>query len=445
MNKTTIPSTFQFGDDTFELNAMQQAVGNAVLSTDGDVVVLSPTGSGKTLAYLLPLSYRLDKQQPEVQAVVIVPGRELALQSSKVLGLLDKSIRCCACYGGRATMDEHRKIREVKPQVVFATPGRLNDHLAKGNIEVSKVRFVIIDEFDKCLEMGFSQEMQQLMSRMPAYARHILLSATDQPEIPSFVNMQRVEKLDFSKDTTVSDRVSVFEVKSPEKDKLDTLQALLRTLGSESSIVFLNYRESVERVADYLSELGFAVSAFHGGLDQKQREAALYRFYNHSANVLVSTDLASRGLDIPDIADIIHYHLPETEQSFVHRIGRTARWQASGRSFFILSPGEQIPSYVCAEGALPTVFPLPVALPPVPHPQMSTLYIGKGKKDKVSKGDIVGFLCKQGGLKGSDIGRIDVLERWSYAAVDFAKASRVIQQVQGEKIKGHKTVFEWLR
>ena len=437
---------FLFGGEILTPNEMQKSVGEAITSTNNDVVVLSPTGSGKTLFYLLPLVSELDANAPVVQAIVILPGRELALQSSLVLRQLRTSLKSCACYGGRSTMDEHKKLKTINPQIIFSTPGRLNDHLVKGNIKTEAVRFVVIDEFDKCLELGFCDEMKQLMHFMPASVRRILLSATDQEQIPSFVNMQHTVKLNFNGDArTVSDRVSIYEVRSAEKDKLSTLQALLRTLGSESSIVFVNYRESVERVAEYLSQQGFVVSAFHGGLDQKAREAALYRFYNHSSNVLVSTDLASRGLDIPDISDIIHYHLPENEQSFIHRVGRTARWNASGCSYFILGPGEELPPYVVSTGVHALTLKAASSLPPIPHPRMSTIYIGKGKKDKISKGDIVGFLCKQGGLRGSDIGQIDVLERWSYVAVDYSKFNLVLQRVQGEKIKGLKTRCEGLR
>lgn len=330
-----------------ELNAMQLAASEAILHSNKDVVILSPTGSGKTLAYLLPLVQLLDASKDDVQAVVIVPGRELALQSATVLKDMGSGLRCCACYGGRAAMDEHRVLRQVRPQVVFATPGRLNDHLEKGNILASCIHYLVIDEFDKCLEMGFSEEMSTIIGRLPAIQRHILLSATDAASIPQYVNMGRVIRVDYQvQGEQVPDRVQVYQVDSPDKDKLETLKALLLTLGDTSSIVFLNYRDSVERTAEYLRKNGFSISMFHGGLDQKLREDALYKFSNGSANVLVCTDLASRGLDIPDIRNIIHYHLPESEEGYVHRVGRTARWQNTGSAFFILGPGEQIPDYV---------------------------------------------------------------------------------------------------
>ena len=430
-----------------ELNEMQQHAAEAILCSDGDVVLLSPTGTGKTLAYLLPLIQQLDATSDDVQALVVVPGRELALQSDTVLRDMGSGIRSASCYGGRAAMDEHRKLKEVNPQIIFGTPGRLNDHLDKENINRYHIRWLVIDEFDKCLAMGFHQEMQKLIKSLPALQRRILLSATNAEQIPQFVNMAKKGTLvDFlPEEEQTSERVTLYEVKSPQKDKLETLRNLLLGFGDESSIVFLNYRDSVERVNNYLTEQGFVTSFFHGGLEQKQREAALYRFSNGSANVLVATDLASRGLDIPDIQNIIHYHMPESEEGYIHRVGRTARWDKQGRAFFITGPEEHIPEYV--EGNIEEY-----SLPSLPRegqgeslPRMATLYIGKGKKDKVSKGDIVGFLCKKGGLQADEIGRIDVNDRYTYVAVKREKLQQVIRQTQGEKIKGIKTIIEPVR
>ena len=427
-----------------ELNEMQQHAAEAITGSDGDVVLLSPTGSGKTLAYLLPLVQLLDSTTNLVQALVITPGRELALQSHQVLQSMGCGLRSTACYGGRAAMDEHKVLKEVCPQIVFGTPGRLNDHLDKENITRYGIRYLIIDEFDKCLEMGFQAEMQRLIKSLPGLQRRILLSATNAEQIPQFVNMSKKGTLiDFlPEEEQTSERVTLYEVHSPQKDKLETLKLLLLSFGDESSIVFLNYRESVERVNSYLVEQGFTTSCFHGGLEQRQREDQLYRFSNGSANVLVATDLASRGLDIPNIQNIVHYHLPESQEGYIHRVGRTARWDATGRSFFILNASEHIPDYV--EGNIenyllpsPSEEGLEVRLP-----RMATLYIGKGKKDKLSKGDIVGFLCKNGGLKADDIGRIDIKDRYAYVAIRREKLKQTLHLVQGQKIKGLKTIIE---
>ena len=427
-----------------QLSPMQTATAAALLNSENDVVVLSPTGSGKTLAYLLPLLHLIDPSRDEVQAVVVVPGRELALQSYNVFKTVTNTLKACACYGGRPAMDEHKLLRQVCPQVVFATPGRLNDHLDKGNIAPDSIGIIVIDEFDKCLEMGFQDEMSALISKLPALDRRVLLSATDAEAIPRFVNMQRVERVDYrqSQDSQQEERLRIAMLRSPDKDKLTTLSLLLRSYGDQSTIVFLNHREAVERTAAYLKDQGFSVTAFHGGLDQKAREDALYRFSNGSANVCVSTDLASRGLDIPEVEHIIHYHLPETQTAYTHRVGRTARWQAEGDACFLLGPTEQLPEYV--DSNIPDVI-LPEQLPAPSQPRMTTIYVGKGKKDKLSRGDILGFICKKGGIDKSKVGRIDVKERYSYIAVQRDVARQVLRQVQGEKIKGLKTVFEEIR
>lgn len=424
------------------LSAMQTAASDAIMQSMADVIILSPTGSGKTLAYLLPVVQLVDENDSHVQAVVIVPSRELALQSEKVLLSMGCGVRGMAVYGGRPAMDEHREMKKRAPHILFATPGRLNDHIGKGNFSADLVRYLVIDEFDKCLNMGFRDEMEQAMNALPAVQRRILLSATDANEIPRFVHVGSAVRLDYLDNDEADERIKEYVLRSEEKDKLNTLLQLLCALGDDSSIVFLNYRDSVQRAESFLRQSGFVTSAYHGGMDQKQREDALFKFRNGSANILISTDLASRGLDIPEVRHIIHYHLPLGEDEYVHRIGRTARWKDTGDSFFILGPEEQLPVFVPSDIE---EFTLPGQLPQPLPPKMATLYIGKGKKDKLSKGDIVGFLCKKGGLKSSEIGRIDITDRFTYVAVKYDKARSVINQTKGEKIKGIKTLVEMVK
>lgn len=425
-----------------ELNDMQKKMSEAFLHSGSDIVLLSPTGTGKTLAYLLPLVASVDKANDNVQAVVVVPGRELALQSVNVLRAMKCGVRGYACYGGRQTMDEHREIRKLMPQIIFATPGRLNDHIDKDNISIAHVRTVVIDEFDKCLDMGFSGEMMSLMTKLRFASRHVLLSATAVDAIPQYVNISNTRMIDYrTENNDLSDRIRIHVLRSVKKDKLDTLYACLCTIGSDSAVVFVNYRDSVERVADYLCEKGFVVSAFHGGLDQKEREAALYKFSNGSANIMVCTDLASRGLDIDGIGHVIHYHLPETREACTHRNGRTARWDATGDVIFLLGPSETLPDYVISNDEMT----LPDILPQPSKPRMATIYIGKGKKDKISRGDILGLICKKGGVDKDNVGKIDVKERYAYVAVSTDVVKQLLQKLRNEKIKGVKTVFELLR
>lgn len=426
-----------------ELNQMQRESYLSITDTADDLVILSPTGTGKTLAYMLGLVEMLNPDVDEVQALVIVPGRELALQSDGVLKSMGTALRSAGCYGGRPAMDEHRTLKKVRPHIIFGTPGRLNDHINKGNISPYGIRYLIIDEFDKCLEMGFLQEMERLLKALPGIKRRILLSATDMEQIPGFVRVNGTVKKNYIDSThDISRRVHSYSVNSPSKDKLDTLDKLLRALGEGSSIVFLNHRESVERVYGYLISRGFVACQLHGGLDQKLREYSLYKFSNGSANVLVATDLASRGIDVDNVSNIIHYQLPYTKEEYIHRSGRTARWESNGNVFFIFGPDESCPEFIdspCESYSISDCEKEP------PVPLMDTLYIGKGKKDKISKGDIVGFLCKKGGLKASEIGRIDVEERYTYVAVRRTRIKSLLRQVDGEKIKGVRTVVEIIK
>ena len=406
------------------------------------ILILSPTGSGKTLAYLLPLVQSINVGSADIQAVAVVPNRELAIQSDNVLRQMGTGIRSAALYGGRPAMEEHRMLRKTMPHIIFATPGRLNDHIDKQNINPFTVKYLVIDEFDKCLEMGFLDEMAKIAMKMKGVRRKVLLSATEESDIPRFINMKNHERIDYITAGKAASRVSVSVVRSSDKDKLNVLYRLLCRLGDDSSIVFLNYRDSVERTDKFLQEKGFSTSHLHGAMDQKEREDALYRFSNGSANIFVSTDLASRGLDIPDVRNIIHYHLPLNEPSYIHRVGRTARWESDGSTFVILGPEEHLPDYI--DNATDYEEPQ-CELPQPSRPRMATLYIGKGKKDKISKMDVVGFLCKKCGLVGEEIGRIDVKERYTYVAVKDNKIHQVIRMSKNEKIKGVKTIFEIIK
>lgn len=431
-----------------KLTPMQEATAVAFRERE-DVVLLSPTGSGKTLAYLLPLVEWLDalpgEQRGDVKAVVLVPSRELALQTEQVMKQMKCPHRVMSCYGGRPAMEEHRTMKQLCPEVIVATPGRMNDHLHKQNFHADTVELLVIDEFDKSLELGFQEEMAEVIAQLPSLKKRVLLSATEADAIPDFVGQHLAEqhyiRLDYLTEEKVSDRLALQRVDSPEKDKLETLFRLLCTLGSSSTLVFVNYRESVERVVAYLRSKKFPCDAFHGGMEQPLREKALYKFRNGSCPVLVSTDLAARGLDIAHVDHVVHYHLPVNEEAFTHRNGRTARWQSIGTSYLILHAEEHLPDYVPQD--IP-VFEVKEGMT-VPKSRWTTLYIGRGKKEKVNKIDIVGFLYKKGGLVRDDVGSVDVMEHHAFVAVRREKVKQLLALVQGEKLKGQKTLVEEAR
>lgn len=421
------------------LNPMQEA--SLAQTAEGkDLILLSPTGSGKTLAFLLPLLLALKPGDSSIQALILAPSRELALQIESVFKAMNTPWKTCCCYGGHPIAEEKKSILGNHPAIIIGTPGRLTDHLSKGNFDASTIHTLIIDEFDKSLEFGFHDEMAEIIAQLPGLRKRVLLSATDAEEIPQFTGLNRTVKLDFLDGVTAEEsRLTLMKVISPDKDKVDTLYKLLCTLGSSSSIVFCNHRDAVDRVNSLLSEKGLYNERFHGGMEQPDREKALYKFRNGSCPVLVSTDLAARGLDIPEVEHIIHYHLPVNEEAFTHRNGRTARWDATGTSYLILNPEERIPEYIPSDVE---TFALPQNPPRPPKPLWATLYIGKGKKDKLSKMDIAGFLYKKGNLTREDVGAIDVREHYAFAAVRRNKVNQLLTLIRGEKIKGMKTVIE---
>lgn len=422
------------------LTPMQKDTIEQVTKVD-NVVLLSPTGSGKTLAYLLPLLLTMRQKEANAQAMIIAPSRELVLQVNDVFKAMRSPWKACCCYGGHPMAEERKSIAESHPDIIIGTPGRITDHLSKETFNPATVRVLIIDEFDKALEFGFHDEMAEIIARLSGLEKRILLSATDMEEIPPFVGMERAVKLNYidHADAAERQRLTLKKVMSPEKDKVDTLYRLLCQLGNSSSIVFCNHREAVDRLQGLLSKRKFAAERFHGGMEQPDRERALYKFRNGSCYTLISTDLASRGLDIPLVEHIIHYHLPINEEAFTHRNGRTARWNATGTSYLILHGEEKVPPYIKED--LETM-ELPQTTPSPAKPIWATIYIGKGKKEKLSRGDIAGFLYKKGNLSKDDLGAIDVREHYSFVAVRKAKVRQLLNLIQGEKIKGMKTVME---
>lgn len=420
------------------LNDMQLASLEAAKEKK-DIILLSATGSGKTLAFLLPVWQSLDAAGKNTQAMVVAPSRELALQIEGVFKSMGTGLKVTCCYGGHKREIEENNLVQP-PAIVIGTPGRLADHIRRGNLTVDSIKMLVLDEFDKSLELGFVEEMSEIIAALPALQTRILTSATEAVDIPEFLGLTDPIKLNFlSPEGEAPARLEVKTVQSEDKDKIDTLFRLICYLGARSTIVFCNHREAVERTSELLSEKGINNQFYHGALEQPQRDAALAKFRNGSTNVLVTTDLASRGLDIPNIRYIIHYHLPHTEEIFTHRNGRTARMEASGTAILILGPEDALPSYID-----PAVEPisLPQSSPLPEKPKWTTLFIAAGKKDKVNKVDIVGFLSNKGELKKEDIGLIDVKDFHSFVAVRKTKASHALNLIKNEKIKNKKVRIE---
>jgi len=420
------------------LNPMQVAALEAA-KKQKDIILLSPTGSGKTLGFLLPLLSNLSAAKKGVQVLIIVPSRELGLQIETVFKQMSTGFKINCCYGGHATKIEKNNL-EHPPAVLVGTPGRLAYHIRKENFKTDLIHTLILDEFDKALEFGFEEDMSFIISQLKNLKKRTLTSATKMNAIPAFTGVQNPIELNYLSDTpSKSSLLKLKFVRAESRDKLDALYSLICKSGTKAILVFCNHRDAVDRISDLLRRKGLAHDVFHGGMDQEDRERALIKFRNGSHRILVTTDLASRGLDIPEIEIIVHYQLPLTEDAYIHRNGRTARMNAKGTAYLMLAAEETVPAFIEETPEEETVS-LKNTLPP--PPLWSTLYIAAGKKDKINKMDIVGVLLQKGKLKKEELGLIEVLDHSSYAAVSRDKIEAVVKLVKEEKIKGRKIKME---
>lgn len=399
-----------------------------------NILLLSPTGSGKTLAYLLPLLSKIKTSNSLPCAMVISPTRELARQIQDVFRSLKTGYKSTNCYGGHSRQTEKISL-EQSPHLIIGTPGRICDHIREGNIPLEFINTMIIDEYDKCLEMGFLNDISFIINKLSPISQIVLCSASYIPvQAPVFENIS-FRVLNYLLEENISNNLFINIIRYEKSNKIIVLYQLLCNLGLAPAMVFCNHREAVDRVFMFLIEKGLHCVKLHGGLDQSERDMAMIRFSNGSNNILITTDLASRGIDISDIQNVIHYQLPPTPTGFLHRNGRTARMNNSGSVFLFIEDGESIPEYA---GSHFIPFELKTDLPLPEVPKWDTLFIGAGKKEKISKSDVVGFLIKQAGLTPGEIGRIDIFDRLSYAAVCRKQVNTIIKRVKDSRIKNLK-------
>ena len=421
------------------LNAMQESTLSAWHDHPGDIVLYSPTGSGKTLAFSIVVLESCLNALPAVPrpiALVVSPSRELVMQTTEVLRSISGGMKVTCCYGGHAAADERHSL-SVPPDVLVGTPGRLLDHANHRRIDLRGVQYLVLDEFDKTLELGFENEMRRLLEFLPDSVRRLLTSATVIKQMPPFMNLRTRFTLDFLSDSdSPASRMLMWQVLSASNDKLESLRGLLLTIAprKEKTIVFVNYRESVQRVTEYLRNNNIESGAYHGAMQQFEREKVVAMFNNGTLQVLVATDLASRGLDVEDVGHVVHYHRPVSPEAFAHRNGRTARVDASGQIYIITSPAEKLPDWI-PSAAVFTVAPAVAGI----HSSVATVYFQAGKKEKLSRGDIMGFVANHAdGVKPNEIGRIEVRDHYSLVALPRDKAQKAVIAMNQCRIKGAK-------
>ena len=419
-----------------DMNQMQKSAYKAS-ENENDLLLLSPTGSGKTLAFLFPVLRNLKKENSGIQAMILVPSRELALQIEQVFKSMGTDFKVSVCYGGHDKKIEVNNLIE-SPALLIGTPGRIAYHLKNDNFDATTIKTLVLDEFDKSLEFGFHDDMSLIISEMPLLSQRILTSATAMTEIPAFTGLNNEATVDFLKVLEIKPDFQLRKVITTSEGKLETLFQLLCKIGNKRTLIFCNHRDAVDRISELLKEKGISRETFHGGMEQDERERALLKFKNDSSRILITTDLASRGLDIPEVESIVHYQLPPKEDAFIHRNGRTARMNAKGFVYLIMTEDENFPFIKknTPEEKLTQDYKMPSRTPYL------TIYISAGKKDKVNKVDIVGFLIKKGELEKDDIGLIEVKDTTSYVAVNRQKVVALLKKLDNQRLKNKKLKIE---
>jgi superfamily II DNA/RNA helicase len=409
--------------------SMQEEAQDVILSNP-EIVLLSPTGTGKTLAFLLPIIAELDINCPEVQVLIVVPSRELAIQIEQVIREMGTGYKANAVYGGRAGSKDKTEIKH-RPAILIGTPGRIADHLRRENFSSEFVSTLVLDEFDKSLEIGFEVEMMEILALLPKVQKKILTSATQEVEIPKFVGLTNPVVIDYLHEG--NSQLKVKTVLSTSPDKLETLAELLCHLGNQPGIVFCNFKDTIQDVSDFLNYHNIGHGLFYGGMEQKDRERALIKFRNGTHQLIVATDLAARGIDVPEIKFIIHFQLPLRSHEFTHRNGRTARMFNDGTAYVIKGKNETLPDFV--ENA--EIEEIQKA--PIPSPSIwKTLFVSGGRKDKISKGDIAGLFIKQGTLSNDQIGTIEIKTDCAFVAVHATEVNRLIKLIDNSRLKSKK-------
>jgi superfamily II DNA/RNA helicase len=417
-----------------KLNPMQNEAFK-LIQDNNELILLSPTGSGKTVAFLLPLMLGLDPKLRKVQLLIVVPSRELAIQIGQVIRDMGAGYKSNIFYGGRALSKDMDELVHA-PAIIVGTPGRVADHLRRESFETDKVQTLVLDEYDKSMEVGFDKEMSEIMSLLPSLSKKILTSATEEDQLPKFIGLERPVILDYLSEHNT--RLQIKSIVSPDKDKLETLAQALHHIGNKPGIVFCNFKNAIARVSEFLTEKKIPHGCFHGGIEQQDRERALVQFRNGSFNLLVATDLAARGLDISELSFILHYHLPTRSHEFTHRNGRTARMQAEGTAYVLHWDGEPLPEFI---GQIEEEILKPNKTNF--NAFFTTLFISGGRRDKISKGDIAGFLFKQVGLDKKEVGIIELKQECSFVAIKKSKISMTIKKMNNKHLKKRKVrVYE---
>ena len=411
-----------------------------------DLIAQAKTGSGKTAAFGIPMLNKLDMSNMTVQGLVICPTRELSNQVAEELRRLARfqsNIKIIVLSGGIPMRPQIASL-EHGAHIVVGTPGRLKDHIQKNNLDISQIHTLVLDEADRMLEMGFKEEMVDIIGYTPHTRQTLLFSATFPDDIEYISRRFQKNPMQVAVESH-HDSASIEQLfyMCHHKDKLASLVRILSVNEFEHAMIFCNTKALVQEVMDFLEEKGFDAVALHGDMEQREREQILIRFKHHSTNFLVATDVAARGLDIEALPAVINYELPRNQETYTHRIGRTGRAGLEGKAITLFTEKERykldhLSSYQGHALEYESIERLPQSRSNRVQPEYVTLYISGGRKDKVRRGDILGAITKQIGLEGKHVGKIDVVDHSSYVAIERGYEAEVVKGLNQNKIKGRK-------
>ncbi|MCH9694177.1 MAG: ATP-dependent RNA helicase DbpA [Gammaproteobacteria bacterium] len=416
------------------------------LIAGADVLARAKTGSGKTAAFALGMLNKLAAASFQTQALVLCPTRELADQVSKEVRRLARSIsniKILTLCGGTPFGPQLASLQH-SPHIIVGTPGRVLKHLRKESVSLDMLETLVLDEADRMLDMGFADELDAILAFVPNNRQTLLFSATYPDSIAAV--SKRIQRepvtVDVTDDEQPAQITQCWSSVTRENRNAELVRAL-RAWGGALNLVFCNTKLDCAAVASYLKSQDIVAVALHGDLDQGERNEVLVRFANRSATVLIATDVAARGLDVKDLDAVFNYELPKQAEVYVHRIGRTGRAGKQGAAISLVEQREEW-RWQQIETLLPDAFPRHCGIPDAKRsqetlsPEMATIRINGGRKNKLRPGDILGALTAAGGVQGDRVGSIDLFDTVGYVAVRNADVGKAQRQLSTRPIKGRK-------
>lgn len=418
-----------------------------------DVIAQAQTGSGKTAAFGLGLLQGLDVNNFTTQALVLCPTRELADQVTKEVRRLGRgipNIKILTLCGGVPIRTQISSLARAA-HVVVGTPGRIEDLLSKSHLNLKSLRTLVLDEADRMLDMGFQDALDTIIGYTPQQRQTLLFSATYPQQISAIADRVMIDPVRVETKTDITSNIEQHFYWVEDADqRMTALRLLLLKHRPESALVFCNTKIMTQEVADELCGRGFSALALHGDLDQRDRDQTLARFANKSISILVATDVAARGLDIDDLDAVINYFVARDDEVHIHRIGRTGRAGKHGLAFTLVAAREQHKLERLEQMLGHPIKPEPLPAielldEPAYQPQMGTLQIDAGKKEKLRAGDILGALTGADGIAGKDVGKIAIADKVAYVAVDRGVIKPALKKLNDGKLKGRSFRVRWLR